>query len=453
MSRKEYEVVVVGGGLVGSILAIFLRKRGYEVHVFEKRPDIRGEQVDGGRSINLVVTSRGIQALEQVGLKDEILKITIPVYGRMMHSVEGDLTYQSYSKDNSECNYSVSRAQLNQEMITHAEKAGVHFHFEHELQDIDFEKGLLTFLQGEVLAKRIFGTDGAGSAVRIAMAKQEKTEENIDFLDHGYKELLIPAGPDASYIIEKNALHIWPRGEHMLMALPNLDGSFTVTLYLANKGSLSFDALQSEEQILDYFKTHYADSIPLMPELVKEFAENPVGLLGTVRCLPWHYKDKVVLLGDAAHGIVPFFGQGMNAGFEGCSVLNQLLDTFQEDFGKAFEAFTEQHKKNGDAIADMALENFVEMRERVGDKHFLLQKKVEALIGRTFPESYLSRYSMVTHSLIPYHLAQKTGLLQQEMLNELCKDINTPEELDLEVAKKWIDEKLTPFFQKHGITW
>ena len=451
MTKEHADVVVVGAGLVGSILAIFLRQRGYNVRMFEKRADMRVGQAEGGRSINLVVTSRGLQALEQVGLKKEVLAITKPVYGRMMHDLDGELTYQSYSKDDSECNYSVSRAQLNKEMMTHAERAGVEIEFSCECTDIDHETGTIWFGERKVTADAIFATDGAGSAVRRELVKQGHLEDSVDFLPHGYKELLIPAGENNAFLIEEKALHIWPRGEHMLMALPNLDGSFTVTLYLANEGEVSFAALQTKEDVMAYFQKYYADSLALLPTLGEEFFENPTGLLGTVRCAPWYVGEKVVLLGDAAHGVVPFFGQGMNAGFEDCSVLDKCLDVCSDQLDEAIAMYSDIQKANGDAIADMAIENFIEMSEKVGDEAFLLQKQVEAKVGRTFPDLYLSRYSMVTHSLIPYHVCQKAGLIQQEILDALTQDIQSADEVDLSKAELLIREKLSPFYAQYQV--
>lgn len=452
MTRRECDVAIVGAGLVGSLLGIFLQQQGKQVHIYEKRSDMRVGETGGGRSINLVATSRGIHALEQVGLRDEILAITTPVYGRMMHDRQGNLKYQSYSKDNTDCNYSVPRAQLNKELMTYAEKAGAKILFSHELQGADFDNGVLSFAQGEVQAERIYGTDGAGSAVRRLLVKQGHISERVEFLPDGYKELVIPATPQGEYAMDKDALHIWPRGEHMLMALPNQDGSFTVTLYLANEGDVSFAALDTPERITTYFETYYPDSVPLMPNLVADFFDNPTGLLGTVWSGPWHYKDKVALLGDSAHGIVPFFGQGMNAGFEDCSALMELMKLHGDDFDALFAAYHQTQKPNGDAIARMALANYVEMRDHVGDAHFLLQKQVEALLGRTYPELYLSKYSMVTHSLIPYAVAEKAGAIQRELLSELCEGLSGVEDVNLKRAKELLELKLSPFLQQHGVS-
>ncbi|MCB9638124.1 MAG: FAD-dependent monooxygenase [Myxococcales bacterium] len=452
MHLERHEAVIVGAGLVGSLLAIFLRRRGLAVHVFEKRPDMRKMSLDGGRSINLIVTSRGLAALERVGLREAVLDITVPVFGRMIHDLQGELTYQSYSKDDTDCNYSVSRAQLNCALMDYAEQAGAVLHFDQELRSVDVETGRLVFSGAEVEAEQIFATDGAGSAVRRSLVEQGHLTDRVDFLSHSYKELLIPAGPSGSYLIEKRALHIWPRGEHMLMALPNLDGSMTVTLYLANAGERSFEQLQDPASIMAYFQSYYADAIPLMPHLLEEFQAHPVGLLGTVYCEPWHVGDRVLLLGDAAHGVVPFFGQGMNCGFEDCLVLDDLMNAMQDAPRSAlFEAYTKERKPNGDAIAAMALENFVEMRDSVGDAQFLLQKEVEGILGRRFPTLYLSRYSMVTHSLIPYRRAFEAGLIQQAILRELCEHLDSAEQVDLGLAESLLEQKMRPFLEAHQI--
>ncbi len=446
MTRRECDVAIVGAGLVGSLLAIFLQQQGQRVRLFEKRPDMRVDDVDGGRSINLVVTSRGIHALSQVGLKEKILAITTPVYGRMIHDVQGELIYQSYSKDNTECNYSVSRSQLNKELMTCAEQAGVEISFGCELEDAEFDKGVLTFSEGEVHTRRVYGTDGSGSAVRRILARQKHLSDRIDFLPHGYKELVIPAAPDGSYLMEKEALHIWPRGHHMLMALPNQDGSFTVTLYLAMEGDVSFATLNTSERVTSYFHTHYPDAIARMPCLTTDFLANPTGLLGTVWADPWFYQDKVALFGDAAHGVVPFFGQGMNAGFEDCTVFMEAMTKYGDDYSAMFAEYYQIQKPNGDAIARMAIANFIEMRDHVGDPRFLLQKQVEALLGRTYPELYLSKYSMVTHSLIPYAVAEQVGEIQKDILEQLCQGIKQAEDIDLEKAKELIAQKLTPLW-------
>ena len=453
------EVVIVGAGLVGSLLSILLEQHGYDVTVYERRPDIRLAEQAAGRSINLVVTRRGIRALEQVGLADEALRLTVPVLGRMMHLVTGELAYQPYGKDDSEHNHSISRAGLNEYLVRQASRRGVRFHFQARLVDADFAERRLTFedeAEGrrfEVEAPVVFGADGAGSAVREALRKLDGFEESVSMLDHGYKELLIPAGDDGGFRIEKNALHIWPRGEFMLMALPNLDGGFTVTLYLPFEGEQGFDRLDSAERVMSLFREQFADAVPLISDLTRSFVSSPTGELGTVRCGPWHFEDRVMLIGDAAHAIVPFFGQGMNTGFEDCTVLGELLDRpGRGRWGDVFAELTGLRKPNADAIADMALENFVEMRDRVGDAAFLLRKQVEHRLEQEMPAEYRSRYSMVMYSHIPFRLAFEAGRIQSRILDELCSGLETAEKLDLARARRLVHERLAPFLREHRIS-
>ena len=455
--QSKREVAIVGGGLVGSLLAVFLLRRGYGVTVWEQRPDLRGSGEEGGRSINLVVTSRGIHALRQVGLDKLVGQITIPVRGRMMHAIDGRLTFQPYGRDESECNYSVSRAELNRLLLVEAGKRGARLEFDKRLADADFRTGRLSFLDEhmgqtvETEATVVLGADGAGSAVRAALQKLEGFRDSIEPLGHGYKELLIPADERGQYRIEKNALHIWPRGDIMLMALPNLGGSFTVTLYLPEQGASSFAELDTADGVRELFERQFADSIPLIPDLTEAFAANPTGFLGTVRCHPWHLEDRVALIGDAAHAIVPFFGQGMNAGFEDVTVLDSLMDRHDEDWGAVFDAYTDARKPHADAIADMALENFVEMRDRVGDAEFLLRKQVEYRLERDWPTEYRSRYSMVMYGDVPYRVALEAGLIQREILDEVCRGLGSAEQLDSARARGLIGEKLAPFLAKHSI--
>jgi len=455
--QSKREVAIVGGGLVGSLLALFMLRRGYGVTVFEQRPDLRGSGEEGGRSINLVVTSRGIHALRQVGLDELVERITVPVRGRMMHAVDGRLTFQPYGRDESECNYSVSRAELNRLLIVEAGKRGARLEFDKRLADADFRTGRLNFLDGqsgrtvETNASLVLGADGAGSAVRAALQKLDGFRDSIEPLGHGYKELMIPADEQGRSRIEKNALHIWPRGNIMLMALPNLDGSFTVTLYLPEQGGSSFAELDSAERVRELFEREFADSIPLIPDLTEAYSANPTGFLGTVRCFPWHFDDRVALIGDAAHAIVPFFGQGMNAGFEDVTVLDSLMDEHEEEWSTVFEAFTRCRKPHADAIADMALENFVEMRDRVGDRQFLLRKQVEHRLERDWPTEYRSRYSMVMYGDVPYRVALEAGLIQREILDELCRGLEDAEQLDSGRARVLIREKLAPFLAEHSV--
>jgi kynurenine 3-monooxygenase len=442
------EIVVAGAGLVGSLLATYLRRHGFDVGVYERGPDIRSGAGAEGRSINLVLTLRGLEALRAVGLADGALELTVPVMGRMMHSVDGDLAYQPYGKDDSECNYSISRKGLNRFLVTEAESRGARFRFEMPLTSADLDAGRLELGNETVDAALVFGADGAASALRRAMMRLEGYTESIELLSHGYKELLIPV--EQGRRIEKHALHIWPRGDVMLMALPNLDGSFTVTLYLPYRGPRSFGRLDSPQRVLAFFEEHFTDAIPLIPDLTSSYFDNPTGELGTVRCAPWHYRDRAALVGDAAHAIVPFFGQGMNCGFEDCAILDGLLESHGDDWATILPAYTDERKPNGDAIAAMALDNFVEMSERVGDAAFLLRKKVEHALEQRIPAEYRSRYSMVMYSSIPYRVAQEAGRIQDTILAELCDGLQGVEDLDIERARTLIRDKLTPYLEREG---
>jgi kynurenine 3-monooxygenase len=449
--------VIVGGGLVGSLLSIFLVRRDAEVTVYEAREDPRGGGGEGGRSINLVVTTRGLRALERVGLKAGALRLTVPVTGRMVHGLDGAVAYQPYGRDETECNHSISRAELNRFLIEEAEKRGVRFRFRSPLVRADIAGGRLEFedavagRRNSVEAPIVFGADGAMSVVRAELMKLPGNEEFVEPLQYGYKELVIPPGKDGTHRITKNALHIWPRGDLMLMALPNRDGSFTVTLYLPHEGEHGFDGLDSESALLRFFETFFPNAIPLIPDLLSSFFENPTGTLGTVRCRPWFLRDRVALIGDAAHAVVPFFGQGMNCGFEDCAVLDELIGEYSGDWILVLRRYGEMRKTDADAIADMALDNFVEMRDRVGDPRFLLRKQLEHKLEERWPREYRSRYSMVMYSSIPYSVAQRAGKIQDEILAQLLDGMSSVDDLDYERARELIERRLTPFLEEHSV--
>lgn len=456
----NYPVVVVGAGLVGCLMSVMLARRGFDVTLIEKRRDLRLTHAEGGRSINLVLTNRGLRGLTAVGLRDELLeKLTVPVLGRMMHDTDGELTYQPYGKDDSECNYSVSRADLNIYLLERAEEAGVKLLFDLAVEDVDFDAGVLTVEDQKtnetttLSADVIIGADGAPSAIRKALVAKHGFSQRVEFIEHGYKEVTFPAEEGGEYPMAPNSLHIWPRGHHMLMGLADMDGSFTGTVYLPLEGEDSFAQLDTGERVRAFFTEHYPDSVPLLPELEQDFEDNPLGTLGTVRAAPWNLGARAVLIGDAAHAIVPFFGQGCNCGFEDCAVLAELLDemTSIDDLEETFERYYQARKTNSDAIADMALENFIEMRDKVGDDAFLLRKKVERAIERAMPHKYRSRYATVMYSTNPYRDAFDAGLIQDTILAELTSEIDTPDQVDMTLAERLIDEHLTPFYAERGV--
>lgn len=490
-AERNVDIAVIGAGLVGSLLAIYLAKRGLEVDVFERRSDMRKAEISAGRSINLNITVRGIDALKRVGIADEVLAEVIPMAGRLMHSRTGELTFQPYGKDDTEVGHSISRAGLNKSLMNKAEETGkVHFHFDMKAADVDFSRNILSFQHQDgsiekVHAGLVFGTDGSGSEIRQAMAKSSAsgglTEDSVVPLDYGYKELYIAPKGDGGFQIEKNALHIWPRGTYMMIALPNFDGSFTVTLFLPFKGDVSFEKLQKRDEVLAFFKEQFPDSLALMPDLADTFFENPTGHMETVKCYPWNVGGRAILMGDAAHGVVPFFGQGMNCGFEDLFVFDQCVDEHLKNRGslyvekreveleklekrkgaqqkrqtdmehnweRLFVDFLERRKVNTDAIADMAVDNFIEMRDRVADPKFLLAKAVEKVLEKKFPGRYMSRYVLVTFSHVPYKLALDAGIICDEILAELCKSIEKADDVDLKLAEQLIDRKLAPLLAK-----
>ncbi len=434
MSAKK--VAVVGAGLVGSLQAILLAKKGFIVDVFERRPDLRKADVIGGRSINLALSNRGFKALKMAGVDEEIRKMSIPMYGRKMHDVQGNLTYQPYGKDD-EAIYSVSRGGLNQKLMNEADNyPSITYYFDHRCEDLDLDTNTLIFTNtrtNEAVSHsydHIFGTDGAFSAVRLRLMKNPMFNYSQDYLTHGYKELVIPPNSDGSHKIDKNCLHIWPRGEFMQIALPNLDGSFTVTLFFPLTGETSFESIKTAEDVMNFYKSTFPDAIPVMPTLESDYFENPTATLVTVRCNPWNFEDKVMLMGDAAHAIVPFYGQGMNAGFEDCAVFAEMLEQHNGDDLSLFEAYSAQRAPDGHAIADLALYNYIEMRDLAGDADFLLRKKIERKFSDLHPDKWLPLYSQVTFSHIRYSDALANGERQRKIMDEVMKTPNIKEKWD-----------------------
>jgi kynurenine 3-monooxygenase len=443
---------VVGAGLVGSLLAVMLGQRGYKVDVFEYRPDARLHHVDSGRSINLALSSRGIAALKKAGLMKEVSKLLIPMKGRMLHLENGTTEFMPYGQRDDEVIYSVSRRDLNMLLVDHAEKASrVKVRFETKLGDIDFEKRQLTTVNvtnGQSHSEPfelVIGADGAGSKTRRLLMPVNGGISTSDFLDHDYKELEIPAAPGtgrAAFQIEPNALHVWPRGNFMLIALPNQDGSFTVTLFLPKTGPDSFQALEDPANVAPFFEKYFADAIRLIPDLAEDFANNPTGRLGTIRCEKWYLDNQALIVGDASHAIVPFHGQGMNSGLEDCLELVRLLKQHDDDWSTVLPEFDRIRRPNANAIADMALENYITMRLSVIDPKFQLKKDLGFKLERRFPKRFVPRYSMVMFHLIPYREAFERGETQESILNQLVADRSSIDEIDFELARKLIEEKL-----------
>jgi len=426
--------ILIGSGLAGGLLAAYLGRRGYDVDLYERRADPREGNIVGGRSINLALSTRGIHALEQLGIAAEVLRHAIPMRGRMIHDKSGALHFSPYDRDPNKFINSIGRAALNTTVIEEAQRyPNVRVHFNHRCTDVDLDSATANLVPSAVeaagsavnsdhqiiraMGDAIIGVDGAFSAVRQSM--QEKIagfKYDESYLAHGYKELTIPPAADGSWRMEKEALHIWPRKSFMMIALPNPDGSFTCTLFWEFEGPRSFASTKSDDQIRRFFEEEFPDAVPLMLSLLDEFKTNPTGSLVTIRCAPWFYKDKVALVGDAAHAVVPFYGQGMNAAFEDCVVLDKCLAEFPLDRQRAFTEYFARRKKNADALADLAVQNFIEMRDKTASKTFRAKKKLDHLLEGLLPGIYLPLYTMVTFTRIPYSTAARRACLQNRML-------------------------------------
>jgi kynurenine 3-monooxygenase len=412
--------VLIGSGLAGGLLAAYLGRRGYDVDLYERRADPREGNMVGGRSINLALSTRGIHALEQIGIADEVLKHAIPMRGRMIHEKSGGLHFAPYDVDPNKHINSIGRAALNTTVIEAAQRyPNVRVHFNHRCTGIELDSATAQLLNTSTsqplsaAADSVIGVDGAFSAVRNSMQlKIDNFQYDESYLAHGYKELTIPPGPEGAWRMEKNALHIWPRKSFMMIALPNPDGSFTCTLFWEFEGPRSFATTKTDDEIRRFFEEEFRDAMPLMPNLLDDFKSNPTGSLVTIRCAPWFYQDKVCLVGDAAHAVVPFYGQGMNAAFEDCVVLDDCLAQFPEDRQRAFAEYFQRRKVNADALADLALENFIEMRDKTASKTFRAKKKLDHFLEATLPRIYLPLYTMVTFTRIPYAQAARRARIQ-----------------------------------------
>jgi kynurenine 3-monooxygenase len=409
----DTQVTIVGAGLAGTLLACMLGKAGRQVTLYERRPDPRVHGQEAGRSINLALSVRGLHALREIGLEREVVQSSILMPGRMIHARDGSLAFQRYGKDDTEALHSVSRAGLNLTLVNAAARyPNVRLRFAERCTNFDVTNGDLEFHGERVATQFVIGADGAFSVVRSAMQKQERFDYSQDFLTHGYKELTIPAGPNGSFRIEKNALHIWPRGSFMMIALPNQDGSFTCTLFWPFEGPNSFAALTTESDVLTYFHEQFPDAVPLIPTLGRDFLTNPTGSLVTIRCRPWSVGERAVLLGDACHAVVPFLGQGMNAAFEDCTVLNECLKRYPSDRRRALVEYESQRKEHVDALADMCVNNFIEMRDKVGSWVFRLRKRWSILLNKLFPRWYVPLYTMIEFTRIPYADARRRARRQ-----------------------------------------
>ncbi len=447
MNKKD-NILIIGAGLCGSLLALRLAQRGYTVNVYESRPDLRTTDISAGRSINLALSDRGLKAMRLAGVEDKVKPLCIPMYGRLIHDVEGNTFPSNYSGRDGEYINSISRGELNGLLLTEADSYdNLTFHFNKKCNSVDIDNNIASFHDYEtkadfdVVGDVIFGTDGAGSSLRKSYYLERKFLFSYaqNYLTHGYKELEIPASDKGEHLISKDYLHIWPRGNYMLIALPNLDGSFTVTLFLSyEEGEYNFKDLQTENDIKAFFKAQFPDALALIPNIAEEFANNPTGALGTVKCSPWHYKNKTILMGDAAHAIVPFYGQGMNASFEDVTVFDAILEQHEGDWETIFKIYEKSRKTDTDAIADLAIDNYYEMRDHVANPIFKEKRNLEMALEKKFPNAYFSKYSMVTFNEdIPYGEAMKRGRAQDKaILNMITEnEINVDGDLNLLLKK------------------
>ena len=459
MENSNQKLLIIGAGLCGSLMALRMAQRGYQVQLVEKRPDLRDVTQDAGRSINLSLSDRGLKALRLAGVEEQALELCIPMYGRMIHDQKGNTFMSNYSGRDGEYINSISRPGLNMLLLDKAEEMpNVELIFNKGCTAIDLEKGTATFTdyntkqESTFVGDLVLATDGAGSVVRKAMF--EKRELLFSFsqqwLTHGYKEITIPATKDGGYRTEKGALHIWPRGEDMLIALPNLDGSFTVTLFAPYANTkYCFDNLTTPEMVQEYFTQEYPDAIALMPNLVTEFFDNPTGPLGTIRCSPWHCYEKVVLLGDAAHAIVPFYGQGINASFEDVFVFDEILDKHQGDWKTVLSEYEKTRRKDTDAIANLALDNFHEMKEHTASPLFQEKRKLEMTFEGEFPTAYCSKYSLVTFNEdISYHQAMTRGRAQDKTILKLLSEGLLPDSMQTQEKLKLVQQQTNALLQE-----
>jgi kynurenine 3-monooxygenase len=425
--KNRQNVLMIGAGLVGSLLSVYLTRHGYRVTIYERRVDMRKDRISAGKSINLALSDRGWRGLDGVGLSDLVREVAIPMTGRFIHHVGKGYAFQPYGKEG-QAIYSVSRGGLNCLLMDQAEEHGAEIHFNERCINVDLNSNAAVFentftgRQQTIQADIIISSDGAYSAGRLALMMTDRYDYAQSYLAHGYKELTIPPAADGSHLLEKNALHIWPRGTYMLIALPNTDGSFTCTLFLPFEGTPSFSSLDSKENVTAFFRDIFPDAIKLMPDLEKDFFDNPTGSLVTVKAFPWTHNNRLLLIGDAAHAVVPFYGQGMNCGFEDCVVLNDLIIKYDHDWSRIMPEYELSRKPNSDAIADLAVSNFIEMRDLVGQPEFLLRKKIEAWFSEKHPDKWIPLYTMVTFSDLPYSHALNEGRRQEKIMDRVMSE-------------------------------
>lgn len=462
MSLKPRRITIAGAGLAGALLATLLARRGWDVEVLERRPDPRRKGYEGGRSINLALASRGVAGLRRAGLEPAVMDQAVMMRGRMVHFANGETQLQRYGRDDSEVIWSVHRGRLNIVMLDAAEAAGAKILFNRRIDGVDFERRTLELVDDHARSRfcesfeLLVGADGAGSAVRRAMDAVSPLGERVEPLGHEYKELEIPPGSDGSFMLEANALHIWPRGGYMSIALPNTERSFTVTLFLpshppegesapASGPAASFQTIPTVADARALFERDFPDLLPLLPDFDRDFVDNPTSGLSTLYLDRWCHGDVAVLLGDAAHAMVPFHGQGMNCAFEDCvSLADKLCDDGLCDTGEALAAFEAERRPNAEAIQRMALENYIEMRDRVDDADFLLQRALERVLADRHPGVFVPRYAMVSFTLVPYATAFARGQVQREILVELTRGVERIEDVDLDRADALVAERLVP---------
>lgn len=442
MTITKKNIAIIGSGLVGSLLAIYLKKYGHKITVFDRRPDIRNINFSG-RSINLAMSNRGWKALREVGIEDEIRKIGIPLDKRTMHVVGKEKYHQKYGKEG-EAIWSISRGVLNKRMIDLAEQAGVDFRFNEKVWDVNLPEAKLYTGESEKSEWKaydydlIFGCDGAFSRVRHKMQRRSRFDYSQDFIDVGYKELSIPPNEDGSHKLDKNSFHIWPRGRFMLIAMPNLDGSFTCTLFMPFEGDISFESIKTKKEAIAFFKKYFPNVRKDIENLTEDFFKNPTSAMVTMKCYPWTYWDKVALVGDSAHAVVPFYGQGMNAGFEDIYVLNEIIGKYGNDWESIFQEYQEVRKPNADAIAELSYRNFMEMSSKTANPQFMLQKKIEKHFASKYPDKWIPAYSRVTFSERPYAEALAVGDVQEKIMQEVMKLDNISVKWD----SKEVEEKI-----------